>query len=156
MGAWLQHGATRTFPFWFRPAGGLYRHLPQEEEWTWGFSFLRSYGTKEWIDLNQLLQVEMFLNNTLKLWEFAEGKLDSPFLCRDIQVAHFLQGYLKDTLCCPVVSKVVKDFAKLSNSLEVCQLWLKNVVLTSTHFCAGSLTRIKLIGKKSDSFEKRG
>ena len=73
-------------------------------------------------DLNKLLQVEMFLNNTLKLWEFAEGKLDSPFLCRDIQVAHFLQGYLKDPLCCPVVSKVVKDFAKLSNSLEVCQL----------------------------------
>ena len=64
-------------------------------------------------DLNKLLQVEMFLNNTLKLWEFAEGKLDSPFLCRDIQVAHFLQGSLKETLCCPVVSKIVQNCQNL-------------------------------------------
>ena len=73
-------------------------------------------------DLNKLLQVKMFKKNTLKLWEFAEGKLDSPFYCRDIQVAHFLQGSLKENLCCTVVSKVVKDFTKLSNSIEVCQL----------------------------------
>ena len=70
-------------------------------------------------DLNKLLQVEMFKKNTLKLWEFAEGKLDSPFYCRDIQVAHFLQGYLKDTICYPAVSKI---FTKMSNFLEICQL----------------------------------
>ena len=34
-----------------------------------------------------LTQVEMFRKNTLKLWEFAERKLDSPFRCRDIQVS---------------------------------------------------------------------
>ena len=33
-------------------------------------------------------QVEMFRKNTLKLWEFAERKLDSPFRCRDIQVSY--------------------------------------------------------------------
>ena len=65
-------------------------------------------------NLNKLLQVEMFLNNTLKLWEFAEGKLDSPFLCRDIQVAHFLQGYLKGPL------SVVQLCQKLSKILQNC------------------------------------
>ena len=35
-----------------------------------------------------LMQVEMFRKNTLKLWEFAERKLDNPFRCRDIQVSH--------------------------------------------------------------------
>ena len=35
-----------------------------------------------------LTQVEMFRKNTLKLWEFAERKLDNPFRCRDIQVSY--------------------------------------------------------------------
>ena len=35
-----------------------------------------------------LMQVDMFRKNTLKLWEFAERKLDTPFRCRDIQVSY--------------------------------------------------------------------
>ena len=38
----------------------------------------------------------MFRKNTLKLWEFAERKLDTPFRCRDIQVS-FLNTLLSVT-----------------------------------------------------------
>jgi len=54
-------------------------------------------------------EVEMFLNNTLKLWEFAEGKLDSPFYCQDIQAVLHESSLLEKNLT------ALKKEAKVQN-----------------------------------------
>jgi len=54
-------------------------------------------------------EAEMFLKNTLKLWEFAEGKLDSPFHCRDIQAVLHESSLLKENLTALKEEAEVKD-----------------------------------------------
>jgi len=54
-------------------------------------------------------EVEMFRKNTLKLWEFAERKLDNPFRCRDIQAVMHESSLLKENLTVLKEEAEVKD-----------------------------------------------
>merc|ERR1719219_330767 len=54
-------------------------------------------------------EAEMFEKNTLKLWEFAEGKLDSPFRCRDVQVVLHESSLLEESLADLKEEAEVKD-----------------------------------------------
>ena len=118
MGAWFQHGAARTFPFWFRPAGGLYRHLPQEEEWTWGYTFLHPLFT--WNPTTNGLWFEQIITGG----DVSEQYFETLGVCRrETELSFLLSGHSG----CPLPPRISEGASLLSSSVQSCQRFCKIV-----------------------------